>query len=172
MASLQEWSPFQMMLAEPLFSRTFRSRFGSLVRALRDRRGVSAVEFALVAPVLIAIPIPVYDIGSSLHAKMQVEEAVQAGAQYVIAHTFDSAKVSAAAAAASSLPVTITTAEACGCPSGNTISAQPCGNACPNGTTAKKYATINGQATYTPLISYPVYGNTFTLTASSTVIEQ
>ena len=166
-----KWFPFQMTYTKPTHLQTLRAHGVALKTALLDRRGVSAVEFALVAPLLIAIPIPIFDIGSSLHAKMQVDEAVQAGAQYVIMHTYDTAHIASAAASATSLAVTVTSSEACGCPSGTTITTAVCGAACPDGAPAGKYATINGTANYTPLISYPVYGRAFTMTASSTVRE-
>src|SRR4051794_23135014 len=104
----------QMTYSKSAHLQTLRACVVALKAALLDRTAVSAVEFALVAPILIAIPVPIFDIGSSLHAKMQVEEAVQAGAQYVIVHAYDTGKIAEAAASAASLGVTITTHEACG----------------------------------------------------------
>lgn len=51
-------------------------------RFVRDRSGVSAVEFALVAPVLLISLLGVVDIGNVVYQRADMESALRAGIQY------------------------------------------------------------------------------------------
>ena len=55
-------------------------RFARFLR--RETAGVSAVEFALVSPVLILILAGTVDIGASLKAKFDLSSAISAGSNY------------------------------------------------------------------------------------------
>ena len=48
--------------------------------------GVAAVEFALVAPLLLILLTGIGEIGIASHQKMQVQAAVEAGALYAVKH--------------------------------------------------------------------------------------
>ncbi|MER9326981.1 pilus assembly protein [Mesorhizobium sp. M0152] len=50
----------------------------------REKTGVSAVEFALVSPVLLLILAGTVDIGGSLKAKFELSSAVSAGSNYAL----------------------------------------------------------------------------------------
>lgn len=50
----------------------------------RETSGVSAVEFALVSPVLILILAGTVDIGASLKAKFDLSSAISAGSNYAL----------------------------------------------------------------------------------------
>ncbi|MBW8269077.1 TadE family protein [Caldovatus aquaticus] len=52
-----------------------------LVRRLRDRRGVSALEFALLLPVLITVLMGAFDLGNAFQQSIRLEAAARAGAQ-------------------------------------------------------------------------------------------
>ncbi|MFT8246974.1 TadE/TadG family type IV pilus assembly protein [Roseomonas sp. BN140053] len=65
----------------------------SLCGALLDRRGVSAVEFALVAPALLLLLFSMYDVGSAMWRTMRLEMAARAGAQYAFARPQDTAGI-------------------------------------------------------------------------------
>ncbi|WP_051370700.1 TadE/TadG family type IV pilus assembly protein [Mesorhizobium loti] len=57
----------------------------ALVDFLRHQKaGVSAVEFALVSPVLLVILAGTVDIGGSLKAKFELSSAVSAGSNYAL----------------------------------------------------------------------------------------
>lgn len=47
-----------------------------------DCRGVSAAEFAVVAPILVLLLFGTYDLGNAIQLSMQLERAARAGAQY------------------------------------------------------------------------------------------
>lgn len=52
------------------------------IRFSRDERGVSAVEFALVAPVLLACLIGIYDVGTMVYKRADMQSALRSGTQY------------------------------------------------------------------------------------------
>jgi len=64
-------------------------RIGVRIDALaRDRRGMSAVEFGLAAPVFLAMLTPVVDLGLAFSQQIRVNQAVEAGAQYASSNPY------------------------------------------------------------------------------------
>src|SRR6266576_2883649 len=55
------------------------ARIGGLVR---DRQGMSAVEFGLAAPVFLAALSPVIDLGLAFSQQIKLQQAAGSGAQY------------------------------------------------------------------------------------------
>src|ERR1700730_2995892 len=96
-----------------------------------DRRGMSAVEFGVAAPIFLAILMPVVDLGRAYSQQIQIRQAVQAGALYASVDVYTSgtwsSNVSSAITNSTYLSVT------------PTVSAESCG--CPNGTSSVKHAT-------------------------------
>jgi Flp pilus assembly protein TadG len=143
-----------------------------LARLRQDRRGATAVELALVAPVLAIILVPMTDLAMGAYRQMQVTTAVEAGARYAVLHGFDSTGISNAVTSATSLAgidVTPAPAQSCGCVSGTSIAAATCGAACADGNVAGTYVTVNANTPYALLFAYPGLGNPLTLSAQSTV---
>jgi Flp pilus assembly protein TadG len=144
----------------------------TLARLRRDRAGTTAVELALVAPLLAIILVPLSDLGIGAYRQMQVTTAVQAGARYAVLHGFDSTGIGNAVTGATSLAginATPAPVQSCGCVSGTSITAATCGAACPDGSSAGTYVTVNANASYALLFDYPGLGNPLTLSAQSTV---
>jgi Flp pilus assembly protein TadG len=141
----------------------------------RDRRGVSAVEFGLAAPVFLAALSPVIDLGLAFSQQIRVNQAVEAGAQYAAVNQYNSStwatNVQNALTNATTLIVTPNVgSETCGCPNStntaivthDTVSA--CGPAnggtnCSDGTAPGYYVTISATATYTSVMPYPIINN-------------
>ncbi len=138
----------------------------------KDARGATAVEFAIISPILILMTLMTVDVGLGFYRNMQVQNAAQAGAQYAVLHGFDQTKISSAISAATSNS-TITASPApvqfCGCPSASGISALDCESSCPSGSTPGTYVTTSAQSTYYTVFSYPVIRDHVTLTAQSTL---
>lgn len=144
-----------------------RRRIASLVRA---REANAAVEFSIAAPLLAIIFVPLIDIGMGVYQQMQVQDAAQAGAQYAMAHGWNSSSIQSAITGATTLSVSASPApsKTCGCPAGSSVSAASCGSTCSDGQTAGTYVTVGAQATYAPLLPYPLLGSSVTLSAQAT----
>lgn len=138
--------------------------------ALHCRRGTAAVEFALLAPLLIGILAAFTDFGIGAYRHMQVVDAAEAGAQFAVRQGYNGAAIQTAAAGATSLPsISTSSAQFCGCPSGTALDAVGCGTTCPGGGAAGDYVTVSVQTQYAPLLPYPGITTPLTLSAQSTV---
>lgn len=151
-----------------------RGLFRWLGRLARNQAGMSALEFALATPILLAVVSPVADLGVAFSEEIQVQQAAQAGAQYALLHGFNGTAISSAVTGATALSVSATPApsQSCGCPNGTAIVAATCGTSCSNGENAGSYVFVNAQATYTPVVPYSLFGSSVTLVAQSTIRVQ
>ncbi|HYM04782.1 MAG TPA: TadE/TadG family type IV pilus assembly protein [Stellaceae bacterium] len=142
----------------------------AVARLLRGRQGSSAVEFALVLPILIATLTAVVDLGMGFYEQMQVRNAAQAGASYATLHGFQATAIQNAVTSAVPLPgVTALPAptQSCGCATGTGIGAAACNSTCPNGQTAGTYVSVSAQVTFRPFLPYPFLGSPLVLTGQA-----
>jgi Flp pilus assembly protein TadG len=157
------------------------TRFFRLLRALaRDRDGVSAIELAICLPLLVGMLVPMIDLGMGAYMKMQLANAVHAGAEYAAKHGFDQTAIESAVTNATAMSgiqpdQPAAPAEVCHCvdtsgsyPVLDGGSAAPCTGACASGTMGT-YVVVNAQASYSLLFPYPGLTNPVTLTAQSVV---
>jgi len=144
-----------------------RTRLAALLGA---SDGSVAIEFSIAAPVLAIMFVPMIDIGMAVYQQMQVQDAAQAGAQFAMAHGWNSSSIQSAVTNATPLSVRVSPApsKSCGCPDGSSVSAATCGSTCSDGLAAGSYVTVSAQATYTPLLPYPLMGSSVTLSAQTT----
>jgi hypothetical protein len=115
------------------------------------------------------------DLGLGTYRNMQVQAAAQAGAQYAMVHGFNPSAVASAVTGATTyadLTVTPAPSQFCGCPSAAGVAVNACNASCPEGGASGTYVTVSAQATYTPLLPYPLLPGAFNLTAQSTVRTQ
>jgi Flp pilus assembly protein TadG len=153
----------------------------SLRRFLRNRgdgvRGVVAIEFAVIALLLVVMTIGAVDFGMGFYRRMQVDNAAQAGAQYAIMHGFDGSKISTGVTGATTftgIAASPAPRQFCGCPSATGVTEQaaspPCTSSCSDGSTSGTYVNASAQGTYDTILRYPaLIPNSFTFTAQSTV---
>jgi len=152
--------------------RRWARRAASLVRA---EHGNSAIEFALATPILVALLVPVADLGMAFSEQIQVQQAAQAGAQYATLHPWNSSSVTdishavLAATTLSTISASPAPSQTCGCPSGSAIATATCSSTCSDGQPAGYYVLVNAQAPYTPQLPYSVLGSSVTLSSQSTV---
>ena len=116
------------------------------IATLRNCSGVSSVEFALAAPLLIGILMVVVDFGIGFYEKMEVEDAAQAGTHYALLHGWDSDAIQNAvinATTLSGVSAAPAPSKSCGCPSGSAVTTAACDGVCDNGLSPGTYVTVN-----------------------------
>jgi Flp pilus assembly protein TadG len=146
-----------------------RSR-NACLRVWRDSAGATAVEFAMIAPVMILMFICMADLGIGVYTDMQVNNAAQYGAEYALVKGFDSSAISSAVRSSTSLSsANVSPTQFCGCPSSSGVVSSSCNSTCSDGTKAGSFAQVAVSDTYTTMISYPGLPSSFNLTAQSTV---
>lgn len=134
---------------------------------LRWLRGQSAVELALVTPILVVLLLVAADFGRVFYTSIAVNNAARAGAQYgseSIVTAADSAGITAAARTDgwSSLSVTATQ---CTCETSTIVTA--CATSyCTNNPSAT-YVTVTVTAPFTTLVAYPGLPSSITLTGQA-----
>lgn len=121
----------------------------------RDQGGASAVEFALLAPVLFALLAGTIDATVLIVRQMEVRAAAQAGADYALARGWNPAGVAAAVTTATDTPASVSAAPApaltIGCVVGQAIVA-PSGSNCPDGSAPGRYVTVSARADFKPIV--------------------
>jgi Flp pilus assembly protein TadG len=160
------------MRAQPDFMQPRSKIRGTFSKLIRCRGGASAVEFAIVAPVLLLMTICTFDLGIGFYRYLQVETAAGVGARYATLHGFDSTAIGSAitnATSYSGISASPTPSTFCGCPSGSGISAATCGSTCTGGAVAGTYVKVSAQTSYSPIMSYPLMPSSFLLSAQSTM---
>lgn len=64
-----------------ILSRAYRALRGRTARFVRNCRGAAAVEFALIAPALVAAILAMADVGLALNARMNMDTILRSAAQ-------------------------------------------------------------------------------------------
>ena len=162
-----------------------RRPFVGLAALARDRRGMSAVEFGVAAPIFLAILMPVVDLGRAYSQQIQIRQAVQAGALYASVNMYNSGtwstNVSSAVTNSTTLAVSPTVgSETCGCPNStstdisshdtlSTCGPSNGGTNCSDGSRPGYYVTITGTLSYSPVMPYSILADPTTLSAQAVV---
>lgn len=136
-----------------------------------DQRGASAIEFAIVAPLLALFSSLVIDLVLAVRGSLAVESAAAAGAYYAIAQGWDDAAISMAVVSATdSANISATPAPSLsyGCPNGIGISAALQTTTCSDGLKARSFVTVNAAVTRASVFPTTL-GLPATLQASVTV---
>lgn len=135
------------------------------VRRLRDDRGVAALEFAFIAPLLLALLIAGVELGLAIRSKLMVQEAAAAGAQYAI-QGFNATAIATAVQSVNSaagVQASPTPAEFYACPATAGLTRTTSSATCADGAAARHYVDVWAR------ISRPtVMGSSFGLPATLT----
>lgn len=152
-------------------SQNIAGRQNLLQHFICDRRGLAATEFAALATILIFMSIATADLGMGFYRKMQVQNAAQAGARYVMLKGLDTAGIVNSITEATSFSAIVASDPIVfyGCASAEAIAPTYQNATCSDGKTAGRYVTVSTQATYNPLLPFPLLPNSFTLEAQFTV---
>lgn len=144
----------------------------TMIRDLRKNvSGASAVEFALILPILVVLVTAAIDFGGLIYTRLQVGSATHAGASYAAAQGFNATGIATAMAGGASIAVSAATpVQVCGCPDTTSgINEIACGSTCTSGEAAGKYVKLDASADYTLLYSWPGLSNPVTLTSTARV---
>ena len=140
---------------------TIRFSFKALAgKFRRDDKGVAAVEFGLIAPILFFGLLSAVDIGMAVNERMEVNHVLRAGAEAAI-NSSDEDVVLAIMAATASQNMTanidgngaagdlnLTVNQFCACPDATEV-AVACATACPGDVPTYVYYQIDGTKDYT-----------------------
>jgi Flp pilus assembly protein TadG len=158
------------MLSISSLSRRIRLRGSSLQR---DQRGVTAIEFAVIAPIMIGMFISIADLGLGLYTQVQLANAAQAGAAYAMQKGYNGDTMRTVAQASTRLTsVTVATSQFCGCPSTTGVTVTTCASSCGDGLTAGTFAQVIASKAYSTLLSYPGIPSTINMSETATARTQ
>lgn len=138
----------------------------------RATDGVAAVEFALIAPLLILLLGGAVSFGDALRVRIAVGAAARAGAAWASLNGFDPSGIAAAARAATGLPsvgVTATqSAATCTNPAASVLAPANGAVLCPaTGAVPGTYASVATSVPYTFIIPLPSMPTTITITGAA-----
>ena len=140
---------------------------------LRKDDGNAAVEFALLAPVLILLVAGLVDFGRAYFTRMQLENAARAGAQYGLLHGSDDlATIEDVVHQASEVPtadLTVSASTFCACPDGTTSN---CATGDCGGFKPGTYVTISAQTAFVPVFPFANSSRPATITGTALVRTQ
>ena len=91
----------------------------------RCKRGATAVELALIAPVLAALALGLFEYFGATNQAMQLASAARAGAEYAMSYPSDSAGIEQAVNGSGQLAaagLSIAVSQLCECPDGTAVS--------------------------------------------------
>jgi Flp pilus assembly pilin Flp len=111
----------------------------------RARGGVAAVEFGMIAPILAILLIGVIDVGMIAYERVDMSQAIRAGAQYFMAGGSDfdrAAQVVRGSWSEAPKDATVKVDRFCLCQKLESACSQPC----PDGTVPAAYARITASA--------------------------
>ena len=118
-------------------------------------RGTAAIEFALAAPLFLALILGVVEIGFGAYQAMQTQDAAEAGALYAAKHGWDSTAISAAvvnATGASGMTASPAPSEFCGCPATTGVTVVACTATCTGGTAPGVYVQVNATLPHSTIL--------------------
>ena len=134
--------------------------------------GTAAVEFAILSGLLVLMMVALIDLGMGLYRGIQVRNAAQAGAAYAMAKGYNAGSMTSAIQNATTFAQVSASpgpAQFCGCPTSTGITTATCGSICAGGSTAGTYVTSSATGSYTTLLHYPLFPNTFSYAIQATV---
>lgn len=133
-----------------------------------SRHGATAVEFALLLPVLLIIAMALIDLGTVIFNKMELMSAVRTGAQVALMDSSNTSLIIQSVTSSTNLSPTVTTSAFCECSDGTQIS---CSNTCADPLVNRTYMTITATETFIPITPrlIPGFPDSFDLSEQVTV---
>jgi Flp pilus assembly protein TadG len=151
-------------------------RLRSFARLLCEERGVSAIEFAFIAPVVAILIIGIIDFGMGLWRQMEIANAAEAGAAYAAAKGWNSTTsgIDGAVTSATNLPSSSITVSLnnwsnwCGCPNTSSgVTSATCGSDCSDSSLAGHYVIVSASTSYSTIVPWPGISSPLTLASTA-----
>ena len=122
------------------------------IRSFRaDRRGSTAVEFALIMPVLLLFLGGVVDFGRAFYYRTELDQALRSGMQYTLKAPTDTAGIASVIQQSTALPITAKIPVTfCECYDGTTVSCS--GGTCSALGPIRNYVKLEATYAYAPMI--------------------
>lgn len=141
-----------------------------LARLAGDEEGVAAIEFGVVASVLIVLMVMATDLGLAMQHRSQMEGAVRAGLQKALDSTATLVEVQDYTLNSSDLPASpaaeATAEQQCGCPDGTEVD---CSSGTCGASPMRKYVELTLAQDHHWLFGFPGLPNPTTLTVTHTL---
>ncbi len=143
---------------------------GLLSRLGGCRRATAALEFGIIAPLLLLLLSATVDIGGAMHQTIRLENAARAGMQFAISFPDDTAGIRAAAAAALGGAIAdmnvVVGPILCACPGGSVAPVSCTGTPCA-GAAAGVYRTVTVTTPYAAIVGIGAFVVPNTLTGEA-----
>ena len=113
----------------------------------RHEEGTAAIEFGLLAPLLVSLLLCGAEIGYFIQQTMMVNSAVEAGIAVAAKRGGDSAAITSAILTNAALPglEAVTSPPFCGCVANNTVTKTPCDGTCASKLVPGHYVTVGAK---------------------------
>ncbi|WP_380941137.1 TadE/TadG family type IV pilus assembly protein [Sphingomonas floccifaciens] len=137
---------------------------------MRDARGASIVEFAIVLPFLILCIAMLVDVGTGISEQMRLKQAAQAGVNYAIDKGFDADKIIEVVRSSTDQPdivVSPAPSKFCACALESGLTEQICSAKCSSGNAPAEYVRVSTTFTHRRLIALPGLDASYTLVSES-----
>jgi hypothetical protein len=141
-------------------------------RRRNRRHGTAAIEFALLAPLLVILLTGLIEMGFGAYEAMEVQEAAEAGAQFAALHGWDADGIAAAvvnAVGGAGITASPDPQQFCGCATGTGILQQGCATTCSDGRAAGSYIQVNATIPHHSILPFPGTPLPDTLSGQSTI---
>jgi len=145
-------------------------RLGSILRfgCLRDARGSSVLEVALMMPLFTLILLGAAEFGRLAYYSIEVSNAAYAGATYAAqthatAANTSAIQLAASADAANTAGLSVTSTNSCSCSDGTPISCSNAAIFCLSPARIVVTVQVNTVATVNSLFNYPGFPSTYAL---------
>lgn len=144
-----------------------------LSRLVGCRRATAALEFGIIAPLLLLLLSATVDIGGAMHQTIRIENAARAGAQFAMSFPDDTTGISNVTTAAfGGAPADITVDVGpliCACPGGSVVAVSCTGTPCGGGAAAGVYRTVTVTTPYAAIVGIGAFVVPNTLTGEAVV---
>ena len=119
--------------------------------AIRDCQGSTAVEFALITPILLLFLGGIVDFGRAFYYRTELDQALRSGMQYALKAPTDGVGIASVIGQSTSVPISVAAPVTfCQCLNGANVA---CTDTCPVGQTPmRNYVRLEASFAWSPML--------------------